>query len=238
MTINELLKTIEPEDRQVLLTMLAMEGFTVEDESDEAIQRMLLIPNKTQEEGNALLTLINVSNNMGKFASKLSFTQRCEILALHRRGCTRELLSKLYKVDRRTITHIYNGQSPHYRNVREEELRLGRNNFIDNYLTLDVQNAAFAYFGEKRDEPHVNNKAANKRQGVHNMQNDMCDYAHRVIIGWVEPGIQEDITVAGWYYKDLDSEWPDSWFHCGPESLRTSQACWAAAQEDISDKIS
>jgi hypothetical protein len=192
---------------------------------------------KTQEEGLALLDSLAAEASYGKFAAKLSFAQRCEILALHRKGCTRELLAKLYRVDRRTITHIYNQQSPHYKNVREEELRLGRDNFILQYLTLDVQNAAIALM-EKNGDKEVNNKLANRKAGIHMMRNDYCDYDHRVMIGWIEPSDQDDIQIAGWYYKDLDSEWPDTWFTAGgPDSLKTSQAAYTAAINDISDKI-
>jgi hypothetical protein len=192
---------------------------------------------ETQEEGLALLDSLAEQSNIGKFAPKLSFGQRCEILALSRKGCTRELLSKLYRVDRRTVTHIYNSNSPHYKNVREEELRLGRDNFITKYLTLDVQNAAFEFIEASKADT-LNNKYANKKQGIHTMRNDMCDYDHRVEIRWKDNIVGENGSEpAGWYYRDLDSEWPNDWFHCGPDSMKTSQACHAAAQRDISDKL-
>ena len=189
----------------------------------------------TQEESIALLIAANEQKNLGKFAPKLSFTQRCEVLALFRIGCSRELLHKLYKVDRRTITHIYNPKSPHYKNVREEELRLGRENFIKEYATADVTAAAYNLLAATKNEG--NNKNANKKRGVHNLQNDMCDKPHRVIIQWVTPEEYEGIEAAGWYYQDLDSEWPNDWFHGDAESLRTSQACYAHAQKDISDPL-
>lgn len=189
---------------------------------------------RTQEEGIALLVSINELRNIGKFSAKLSFEQRCEILALHRLSCTRELLAKLYMVDRRTVTHIYNSQSPHYKNVREEELRLGRDNFIAKYATIDVTTKAF---NMATDSPNKgNNKQANRKQGTHNMQNEMCDKPHRVMIRWVTPE-EGKVEVAGWYYKDLDSEWPEDWFHGDVESLRTSQECYAHALKDISDPL-
>jgi hypothetical protein len=189
----------------------------------------------TQEESIALLIAANEQKNIGKFAPKLSFTQRCEVLALFRIGCSRELLHKLYKVDRRTITHIYNPKSPHYKNVREEELRLGRENFIKEYATADVTAAAYSLLAATKDEG--NNKNANKKRGVHNLQNEYCNSPHRVIIQWHEVDYDKNIQVAGWYYQDLDSEWPNDWFHGDAESLRTSQACYAHAQKDISDPL-
>lgn len=188
----------------------------------------------TDEEGIALLMSINQHRNAGKFAPKLSFTQRCEVLALFRCRCSRELLSKLYSVDRRTITHIYNPKSPHYKNVREEELRLGRDNFIKEYATADVTAAAYNLATATKGEE--NNKNANKKRGIHELQNDMCKNPHRVMIQWVTPE-ETEVKIAGWYYKDLDSEWPDDWFHGDAESLRTSQACYAHAIKDISDPL-
>jgi hypothetical protein len=48
---------------------------------------------------------------------------------------------------------------------------------------------------------------------------------------------KEKIEVSGWYYKDLDSEWPEDWFHGDDESMKTSQACYNHALADISDKL-
>ena len=188
----------------------------------------------TQEEGIALLISANEDRNSTKFAPKLSFAQRCEVLALFRCRCSRELLAKLYNVDRRTITHIYNPKSPHYKNVREEELRLGRDNFVRQYATADVTAAAYNLATATKSEG--NNRNANKKRGIHDMKNDMCTKPHRVMIQWVTPE-DSSVAVAGWYYKDLDSEWPDDWFHGDQDSMRTSQSCYAHAMKDVSDPL-
>jgi hypothetical protein len=175
-----------------------------------------------------------------KFEPKLVFTQRCEILALHRRGCTREALAKIYGVDRRTVTHIHNERSPRYKNVREEELRLGRDNFLKRYLRADMLVIAADAVQPVVEDKSVNNKKSNAKAGIHTVRNEFCDYDHRIIIQWVEKGEQDHIQVSGWYYKDLDSEWPDQW--SSPfgiqDALKTSQACYTAMLADISDKIS
>jgi len=172
-----------------------------------------------------------------KYEPKLSFPQRCEILALYRKGCTRESLANLYGVDRRTITHIYNPRSPRYKNVREEELRLGGSNFLDMYLSEEMMRRATSIVKPAVDDKNANNRAANRKAGVHSMRNEFCDYDHRVIIQWVEAD-GDKIPVSGWYYKDLDSEWPDAWFTTqDPEALKTSQNCYTAALMDISDKL-
>jgi hypothetical protein len=174
-----------------------------------------------------------------KFEPKLDFVQRCQILALYRRGCTRESLAKVFGVDRRTITHIHNAQSPRYKNVREEELRLGRENFIDRYLDLDVLRAVTLSVNPTEEDKSINNKKSNKMQGIHTVRNEFCDYDHRVIIQWVEKDTQEHIKTSGWYYKDLDSEWPDQWTTVFglPEAMKSSQACYDAMLVDISDKL-
>ena len=174
-----------------------------------------------------------------KFEAKLTFARRCEILALHRMGCTREALAELYGVDRRTITHIHNPKSPRYKNVREEELRLGRENFLTTYLDLDMLVKAAAFVQPVLDAKDENNRSANRKAGLHMAQNAMCDYVHRIIIQWVEKGTQEHIQVSGWYYRDLDSEWPDQWStpHGMPEATKTSNACYTAMLTDISDKL-
>jgi hypothetical protein len=172
-----------------------------------------------------------------KFEAKLTFARRCEILALHRMGCTREALAELYGVDRRTITHIHNPKSPRYKNVREEELRLGKENFLKEYLDTDMLNAAASKITTKITAKEENNKKSNRMAGVHTMRNEFCDYDHRVIIKWMEANTAQNILVSGWYYQDLDSEWPDDWFHGNDESLRTSQGCFNHAKMDISDKL-
>jgi len=185
----------------------------------------------------AAIAANKAANN--KFEPKLSFRQRCEILALYRKGCTREALAQLYGVDRRTITHIHNDKSPRYKNVREEELRLGRENFQTQYLIPEMMKKAAAFVLPVAEDKDENNRSANRKAGLHMAQNAMCDYVHRIIIQWVEKGTQEHILVSGWYYRDLDSEWPDQWStpHGMPEATKTSNACYTAMLTDISDKL-
>ena len=81
-------------------------------------------------------------------------------------------------------------------------------------------------------------KMANKKQGLHIVRGPMCTYDHRVTIAWREPSEIDNITVAGWYYRDLDSDFPDHWFTAGGlDSLRSSQACYTAMLDEITDKL-
>lgn len=237
MLTGEVLELMDPEDRIIMENMIKSIGYNEKMTADAVIDT-LLATNNSEKEGIVLLTFAGLrSNTSDKFAPKLTFEQRCEVLALFRKGFSRELLSKLYRIDRRTITHIHNAKSTHYKNVREEEKRMGTANFMEKYLTPGVIKVVLVARGEKQPDA-VNNKNANKKRGIHGLRNDFCDNDHRVIIKWVEPSEQADVEVAGWYYKDLDSEWPDMWLHSGPESMKNSQACYDGAKENIVDKIS
>src|SRR5262252_4002411 len=86
---------------------------------------------------NAILAIIPAGayRQDRKFAAKLDFPQRCEILALYRRGVGRNILADAFGVDRRTVTHIHNPVSPHYKNVRAEYDRLGKEACEQAYVT-------------------------------------------------------------------------------------------------------
>lgn len=185
----------------------------------------------TREERFALLASINAGAT--KYAAKLSFDQRCEILALRHAGVRREVLAKMYGVDRRTITHIYNPLSPHYKNVRATEVGMGKEKFRETFVTDELLADALA-----RSEPEAkNNKFASKKAGLHVVRGTNCNYDHRVRIEWLEAG-QHDVEEAGWYYCDLDSDFPTGWFTAGgPDSLKNSQSCFAAMLHDITDKF-
>ena len=192
----------------------------------------------TNSEGIAITALVGAlsKSQMNKFRRKLDFAQQCAALGLIRLGYTREHVGTLYDIDRRTVTHIYNSRSPHYKSVREEEKTLGGTNFIEKYVTPEVRAAAESV--KSLSPKEGNNPNANGKRGLHTVRNPMCNYDHRILIQWRDPSNTPNIPMPGWYYCDLDSEWPDDWFHCGPESMKNSQACFNAAQNDISDKIS
>jgi hypothetical protein len=83
----------------------------------------------------------------------------------------------------------------------------------------------------------INNKLASGKAGIHIVRGKMCSYDHRVAIQWIEAG-QHGTTISGWYYRDLDGDFPETWFIAGgPESMRNSQACYAAMLNDITDKL-
>lgn len=74
----------------------------------------------------------------GQFEPKLTFAQRCEILALDRVGSKRNQIAAAYKIARPTVAYICNPASRHYKNVRKELHDLGSDHFIEKYLTEEV----------------------------------------------------------------------------------------------------
>jgi hypothetical protein len=191
-------------------------------------------PNPDSDEIVAIVSLIHQRPN--KFSPKLSFTQRCEVLVLHRSGFTREIIAKMYGIDRRTVTHVCTDNSPHYKNVRQEEIGLGRARFEEKYRTPDLLNRAYAYVEANKQDGPVNNKQATAKAGIHSMRGELCTFNHRVIIKWLEPP-EGDVRIAGWYYRDLDGDYSDMWFTRGEPDMKTSQACYNAALEEIADKL-
>lgn len=180
----------------------------------------------------------------GKYSPKLTFDERCGILAAFKKGIGRRLLAATFDLDRRTVSHLYNSASPHYRRVREELKRLGDEEFIERYLTEDIMNKIKEASGDPAvqaavalDDKHdvkirrVPSERSNKYKGVTVIQPDQCDYTHRVEVQWVEShhGL-------GWYYKDWDGESPDEWMNSGPESIMTSKTCLDGAKRNVMDK--
>ena len=167
-----------------------------------------------------------------KFSAKLDFDQRCEILALHRAGISRVALAEAYGLDRRTVTHIYNPKSTHYKTVRAELEKLGPDEFQRRYITdnalTKLKNISVA---EGAKEGPMAQKNATRFKGVHSVMNDAVIRAHRIIVAWREKGV--DGQPAGWYYQDMDGDDPNVWRHNGDDSRMTSKACLEAVRENL-----
>ena len=234
--VKEAVKHMHADYVSVLRVMVDREKLSEDLSVDEVVERLRgKINSRTEEVSIAALLGAASRCIANKFARKLDFSQMCEVLALHRMGYNNELLSKVYGVNRRTVTHMYNPRSKHYRSVREAEKEVGQLNFAETYATPEAVAAMEAAKATVNGE--VNNKLANGKAGIHMLRGPMCDYDHRVEIKWVEGGTH-NVKDSGWYYRDFDSEWPEDFFHCGPESMKSSQACYTAAIIDISDKLS
>lgn len=234
-TVEEALEFVPPESRALLKGILARLGKPTTIPAREMIVNCLGDNTLTTDENLAVISLQFINRN--KFAPKMNRLERCEVLALYHAGFGRDVLSKMYKVDRRTIAHIYTPTSPHYKAIRDERIGLGPDKFRETYLTPEVINKAKQFLTDMA-LPEANNRHANKKQGVHIVKPPQCTYNHRLVIQWVDAGDHKGVTESGWYYKDLDSDFPDDWFTAGgPESLKNSLACYSAALADITDKL-
>jgi len=227
--ISEMLGKMDPDARVVIQGMLVSNDVDFESTIGELIPKIGNLKG-SKEERIALLKLLYVDGN--KFAPKLDFEKRCQILALNHTGITREALAKMYNVDRRTVTHICNPLSHNYKNVREHEIGLGTERFRKEYLNDTLINQALAFRQENEKEANKNNKFAKMKEGIHVVKTANCEYEHRVIIGW-----REDEGEPGWYYKDMDGNLPDRWLCSDDESMKTSQSCYIAMLKEIADKL-
>lgn len=235
MRIHEILESVEPEYKVILLGMVENVPNNMNATVNDVFNHFAPFTQLNRDEKLALLSLTKLRSN--KFAPKMSYSQRCEVLALFHKGVPRDALAKMYNVDRRTVTHIYTVTSPHYKNVRDERIGIGEEEFRNRYLTNDLITTALSFM-QKTKSDSENNPNANKKQGLHLVRGQFCTYDHRVIISWREPANTEGIEVAGWHYCDLDSDLPNQWFTAGgPNSLKTSQSCYSAMLEDITDKL-
>lgn len=173
-------------------------------------------------------------NISGKFKPKLVFLDRCAILALVSHGVKRDRTALAFGVDRRTVSHICNDSSKHYRDVRKHLLELGKEAFIAKYLTEDaaLKVARLSPTEVTHPTPDAANKRANRMRGMHviPVADGLRAKPHTVEIAY-----KDGEMFAGWYYRDQDGDEPDSWFHHGDDSRKTSQACLAAVIENLLD---
>lgn len=234
-TVAEAMEYVPSENRTLLATILARMGKPTSIPAREMIAACLLDKTLTTDENLAVISLQFVNRN--KFAPKMTRNERCQVLALYHAGFGRDVLARMYKVDRRTIAHVYSVNSPHYKNIREERIGIGDEAFRNMYLTPDVIQKAKEFLTDDV-KPEANNPHANRKQGIHVVRPEQCTYDHRISIQWLEAGTHEGVNVSGWYYRDLDSDFPEGWFTAGgADSLKNSQACYSAMLEDIADKL-
>lgn len=178
----------------------------------------------------------------GKFEAKLTFAERCAVLACLISGVNRNMLAHVFGINRRTVTHIGNPKSIHYKSVRAELVGMGKEGFIDKYVTEDIreriaasQNELIVKMSDRAAAKVDTNlrtpsKMRNSDSGIRVLKPEQCQYSHRVEIGWVNGHLGE-----GWYYRDLDGPRPEDWFHCGPESILSSTAALREAEMTIFD---
>ena len=184
----------------------------------------------------------------GKFEAKLTFAERCAVLACHVNGVSRPTLALAFGINRRTVTHIYNAKSPHYRSVRQEYERLGKADFTKQYFTEDIQKRLtdVANHFKNRDLLRASDETASeygedlikpakmraKHRGFHVIHPEQCKVTHRIEIDWVNSYHGE-----GWYFRDLDGPNPEEWMNNGPESIMTSTTAYKGAMLEVVDRM-
>ena len=231
--VSEVMEFMHQAYKSVFRKMMERESMNGDSTVDGVLKHFTPDKVLTNEENVALAALSGAQSrsSITKFAPQLSFDERCAILGLHRLGYHAEALARAYKVDRRTIAHIFNVKSSRYKNVRDKEKEMG-SEFINKYVTPQIRAHVEGY----KVEQQGNNKLASGVQGIHTVKGTYCDYQHRVIIGWCDPRTH-DVETAGWYYRDLDGDMPEQWFTSGGDSMKTSTNCYKAMVESIMDKI-
>lgn len=175
--------------------------------------------------------LLRPTNNTGQFEPKLTDAERCAVLAAYHAGVKAEALALAYGLNRRTVGHITNPYSKHYRATRKEMDKLGREAFIGQYFTADVRKKLIGVakrpeLATKRAQANANRKA-----GIHVVKPDQCAYSHRLEVRYFD-----DREPRGWYVRDLDSKTdPELYYHNGQDSLASSQNALALAEANLTD---
>lgn len=177
----------------------------------------------------------------GKFKAKLDFAERCSALAAVRAGIKKDVVAAAFGVDRRTISHMVNPYSKHYKQLRDEEKKLGPDEFklryFDEKTLIRIQKAALPI--EKKEEAEVAGPNARSRAkaGIQVVRPEQCTYNHRLEIAFRtgQTPIGGTIVQEGWWYRDLDGPDPDEWCRGDDASLMTSVACLNYAKGNIYD---
>lgn len=180
-------------------------------------------------------------HNRTKFTPKLNVPARMAIRGLVAMGVGHRVLAIAYEVDRRTIGHIANDHSLHYRDVSKEWQKLGEVDFIQTYVTSDDIERCARILAS--DDPAIQEKLrlnkneassstvdnpakapnprANKNAGLNVVKTENTRHSHRLIIEFRD----DQPFGVGWYYQDMDDADPTAWYHNGEESMLTSTAC-------------
>lgn len=173
------------------------------------------------------------------FSAKLDEQERVAIIAMYRQGIRREILAAAFGVDKRTIGHITNPQSIHYKKARTRFEVLGlervKTEVITDEMKQKVVDATISLRTIKtkkvRETLEVSPRSSNYA-GFHTVRPDQCAYTHRIEIQYRDTPDEQP----GWYVRDLESLNPELWFHNGATSLKSSKACYDAALLNMVDE--
>jgi len=158
------------------------------------------------------------------FEPRLTFAERCGVLAFHLAKVSVPQLAAAFGVNRRTINKIIATDGNKYRNVREEYQRLGETDFLTKYATAELA----AKIAEARSKPEAvqnyteydaaittrksANRRANGQEGITVIKEERHEHSHRIEVGWLAPDTAVDTSgqtfehPEGWYWRDLDGD--------------------------------
>lgn len=159
-------------------------------------------------------TLLRGHRDDTKFAPKLSFEQRCEVMAFYLAGFKIPALAAAFGLHRRTVSSIVSRNARYYKDVIEEFDRRGADDFKRVYLTEEGAKklAAVADSDEvKMNEPAYRglkatadgpDKRKNTYQGV-----STSSQGGKFEVAWKDKGEVDavgELEESGWYYHDLE----------------------------------
>lgn len=193
--------------------------------------------------------------SQSSYAPKLTFDDRCAILAAFVNGVSPRVLAEAYGINRRTVSAITNEHSLHYRDVRQRRKMMGGAEFAAAYITDSVVsrvNAALAspvatmtVRDYEKYAPKFNPRATSE-MGVRQWRAQPNEfdagmaYLHFVEIAIVENNPDPNWNMGGdegengmsWGWRDLnDGNSEGRWI----TGFRTSKAAWAHARDNIVD---
>lgn len=195
----------------------------------------------------------NALRTTGKFEAKLSFHERCSVLALHRQGVSISALAAAFGVNRRTVVHIATPTSKRYRSVRDEEMRIGPQEFVlkyaDEAAVMRINDAAAKQEVDMTGQEYrastqaeragVASKRASTSAGITYYKPDGADFTHRIDVKWFEADTLTDQNgtyehPAGWFWRDMDGGFDEFYNGDVDEGTHmTSTKALAAAKASI-----
>lgn len=190
---------------------------------------------KSVEEILALVpaTLLRGHRDDTKFAPKLSFAERCEVMAFYLSGYKVPALAAAFGLHRRTVSSIVNRNARYYQDVTEEFDKRGRDDFVRTYLTEagamklasvanspEVKMNEPAYRGLKStgDGPDKRKKS---QEGTHTRDDGV-----RYEIAWKNEGEEDSegaILVSGWFFRFLSDDFWTGQGNEGTDPFNSSQ---------------
>lgn len=182
-----------------------------------------------------------MADSDGKFQAKLDFGLRCNAFAAVLAGIKKDVVASAFGVDRRTISHMVNPYSKHYKRVREEVDKMGpaafKLKFFDEKTLERIRSAKLPTATPKEErDPNAPNARAKSKAGIQTVKPEQCSYNHRLeIVFRAAVFLDGPVSAAGWWYRDLDGPDAEEWCRGDDASLLTSQACLAYAERNIYD---